>query len=111
MIKDPVTDYARSVYKGDIIASQKVKKECERHLRFLNDREDYYFDVQESNRVIKFLEMLPNPTTGETMELEDFQRFIVGSIMGWKTKEGNRRFTKAYVSMSRKNGKSLVISG
>ncbi|MEB7763900.1 terminase large subunit [Staphylococcus pseudoxylosus] len=111
MIKDPVTDYARSVYKGVIIASQKVKKECERHLRFHNDREDYYFDVQESNRVIKFLEMLPNPTTGETMELEDFQRFIVGSIMGWKTKEGNRRFTKAYVSMSRKNGKSLVISG
>ncbi|PTL18496.1 terminase large subunit [Staphylococcus gallinarum] len=110
-IKDPVTEYARSVYKGDIVASWKVKKECERHLKYLNDSEDYYFDIKESNRVIKFLEMLPNPSTGELMELENFQRFIVGSIMGWKTKSGNRRFTKAYVSMSRKNGKSILISG
>ncbi|MFC1256005.1 terminase large subunit [Staphylococcus xylosus] len=110
-MRDPVTDYARSVYKGDIIASKKVKKECERHLKFLHESDEYYFDVKESNRVIKFLEMLPNPTTGETMELEDFQRFIVGSIMAWKTQEGNRRFTKAYISMSRKNGKSILISG
>ncbi|MDG0821345.1 phage terminase family protein [Staphylococcus equorum] len=110
-IKDPVTNYARAVYKGDIVASWKVKKECERHLKFLNENDEYYFDVKESNRVIKFLEMLPNPSTGELMELEDFQRFIVGSIMAWKTKEGNRRFTKAYVSMSRKNGKSILISG
>lgn len=110
-IKDPVTNYSRAVYKGDIVASWKVKKECERHLKFLNENDEYYFDVKESNRVIKFLEMLPNPSTGELMELEDFQRFIVGSIMAWKTKEGNRRFTKAYVSMSRKNGKSILISG
>lgn len=110
-IKDPVTNYARAVYKGDIVASWKVKKECERHLKFLNENDEYYFDIKESNRVIKFLEMLPNPSTGELMELEDFQRFIVGSIMAWKTKEGNRRFTKAYVSMSRKNGKSILISG
>ena len=111
-IKDPVTEYARAVYKGDIIASWKVKKECERHLKFLNESEEYYFDVKESNRVIKFLEMLPNPSTGELMELEDFQRFIVGSIMAWKSVEDNsRRFKKAYVSMARKNGKSILISG
>ncbi|WP_305808910.1 terminase large subunit domain-containing protein, partial [Staphylococcus epidermidis] len=111
-IKDPVTEYARAVYKGDIVASWKVKKECERHLKFLNESEEYYFDVKESNRVIKFLEMLPNPSTGELMALEDFQRFIVGSIMGWKSVEDNsRRFKKAYVSMARKNGKSILISG
>lgn len=110
-IKDPVTEYARAVYKGDIVASKKVKKECERHLKYLNESDEYYFDVQEANRVIKFLEMLPNPSTGEVMHLADFQRFIVGSIMAWKTKDGNRRFTKAYVSMARKNGKSIIISG
>lgn len=110
-VKDPVTEYARAVYKGDIVASKKVKKECERHLKHINESDEYYFDVNESNRVIKFLEMLPNPSTGEVMQLADFQRFIVGSIMGWKTISGDRRFTKAYVSMSRKNGKSIVISG
>ena len=111
-IKDPVTEYARAVYKGDIISSWKVKKECERHLKFLNESEEYYFDVKESNRVIEFLEMLPNPSTRELMELEDFQRFIVGSIMAWKSVEDNsRRFKKAYVSMARKNGKSILISG
>ena len=45
------------------------------------------------------------------MKLAGFQKFIAGSLMGWKDHLGNRRFTKGYISMSRKNGKTLLISG
>nr|WP_260833022.1 phage terminase family protein [Staphylococcus pseudintermedius] len=40
-----------------------------------------------------------------------FQKFIVGNIYGWRRKGSFRRYTKAYISMARKQGKSLIVSG
>lgn len=109
---DQVTEYAREVVKGNVLASQKNIQACKRHLKDLNtDNFKYKFDVEESEKVIKFLEMLPDPKSGKPMKLAGFQKFIAGSLMGWKDHLGNRRFTKGYISMSRKNGKTLLISG
>lgn len=109
---DYVTDYAKAVVKGDILASRKNVQACERHLRDLNNKDfKYHFDVEEANKVIQFLEMLPDPKTGKAMKLASFQKFIAGSLMGWRSELGNRRFTKGYLSMSRKNGKTILISG
>ncbi|OFR11087.1 hypothetical protein HMPREF2905_02460 [Staphylococcus sp. HMSC078E07] len=107
---DYVTAYARKVVNGEIIASEKNIKACKRHLKDL-EREnfEYFFDVNKANHVIQFLEMLPNPKTGEVMELAGFQKFIAGSLYGWINKENYRRFTKAYLSMSRKNGKMFCL--
>lgn len=71
----------------------------------------FYFDVEEANKAINFMEVLPDVSTGERLKLASFQKFIVGSLYGWKKDNGNRRFTKSYISMSRKNGKSILISG
>ena len=59
------------------------------------------------------MEMLPDPKTGKTFPLAQFQKFIVGSIYGWRRADNKdfRRFKKAVVSVARKNGKSLLISG
>lgn len=109
---DYVTSYAKKVVNGDIIASDKNIKACKRHLNDLNNDDlGYHFDVNRANHVIRFLEMLPDPKTGEVMELAQFQKFIAGSLYGWVNNENYRRFTKAYLSMSRKNGKTLLISG
>ena len=52
---DYVTEYARAVYKGDILASKKNIKACERHLKDLKNNDlKYTFDVRKANRVIKF---------------------------------------------------------
>ncbi|KKI52945.1 Phage terminase, large subunit [Staphylococcus equorum subsp. equorum] len=111
-IKDHVTDYATKVVNGDILASDKNIKACQRHLDDLeNDALGYYFDVERANHVINFLEMLPDPKSGKQMKLAKFQKFITGSLYGWINDEGYRRFTKAYLSMSRKNGKTLIIAG
>lgn len=46
------------------------------------------------------------------MKLVNFQAFIVGSIFGWKSKKtGYRRFTRATISMARKQGKTIVVAG
>lgn len=111
-LSDPVTEYAKAVAKGEFLASQKNIQACERHLRDLKNKDlGYHFDVEEANKAIRFLEMLPDPKTGKPMQLAKFQKFIVGSLMGWKSELGNRRFTKGYLSMARKNGKTLLISG
>lgn len=110
--KDYVTEYAKKVVSGELIASKKNIQAAERHLRDLElNVLKYHFDVAKANKVIKFLEMLPDPKTMKVMKLAGFQKFIVGSLYGWVDDDGYRRFTKAYISMSRKNGKTIAISG
>ena len=99
-IRDYVTEYAKKVVNGDIIASKKNVKACQRHLDDLNDSElPYHFDVKKANHIIKFLEMLPDPKTGKQLSLGGFQKFIAGSLNGWYDRHGYKRFTKAYISM------------
>ena len=110
--KDYVTEYAQKVVNGEILASDKNVKVCQRHLDDLKNKDlPYDFYVDKANHVIKFLEMLPDPKTSKKMELAGFQKFIVGSLYGWQDSEGYKRFTKAYISLSRKNGKTLLVSG
>lgn len=109
---DFVTLYAKKVVSGDILASKKNIAVAQRHLDDLKNAPlDCYFDVDQANKAIKFIEMLPDPKTNQPMPLMLFQKFIVGSIYGWRRRGGFRRFTKAYISMARKQGKSLIVSG
>ncbi|WP_239733012.1 terminase TerL endonuclease subunit [Mammaliicoccus sp. E-M26] len=109
---DAVTEYALKVLNGEIIASDKNFKACQRHIDDMNKTDfKYRFDVDKANDVISFLEMLPDPKSGQMLGLAEFQKFIVGSLYGWVDENGYRRFTKAYLSMSRKNGKTLLIAG
>lgn len=109
---DYVTQYATDVVNGDILASEKNIKTCKRHIDDMNNKAlNYHFDVDRANHVINFLEMLPDPKSGKALGLAGFQKFIAGSLYGWVSEEGYRRFTKAYLSMSRKNGKTLLIAG
>lgn len=109
---DYATEYARKVVSGEILASEMNIKTCQRHLDDLaNPPEGYVWNVNEANKIIEFIEMLPDTKTNKPMPLMQFQKFIVGSLYGWRTTDGYRRFTKGYISMARKQGKSLLVSG
>ncbi|API92707.1 MULTISPECIES: terminase large subunit [unclassified Virgibacillus] len=111
---DPGTQYARKVVNGEIIAGKKVIKACKRHLRDLeNDKLDYIYLPERAEIAVKFMEILPDISTGKPVKLAEFQLFIVYSLFGWYRKDNNalRRFNKALISMARKNGKSALISG
>lgn len=47
--------------------------------------------------------------TGKRIELEDFQVWLLGELYGWRTESNARWFRRAYLEMTRKNGKSLVF--
>lgn len=85
--------------------------------RFLSDlkRDDIYFDEKEANRCINFIERYclqwEGAWRGESFKLELWQKFALQNIYGWIRKNGKRRFTKAYIQISKKNGKSTLSAG
>lgn len=111
---DRVSDYANAVRSGKIIAGPHVRNSCRRHIEDLL-RPDLRFDVDASERVIRFFEtklkLSEGQFEGRAFKLSEAQAFIIGSIFGWKRKDGTRRFRRAYVEQGKGNGKSPLAGG
>ena len=108
-------DYYEPI-KVEIKVGKKIKKAIERHQRDLeksnNTKYPYIYKPEEAVAPVKFMEMLPDPKSRKPMKLATFQKFIIGLLYGWRKKKDNtRRFRKAYISLARKNGKSLIVAG
>lgn len=108
-------------YVDTVINEKKENKYCIKAMeRFKKDienskKEDYkwYFDEEEAEKIVNFAEQLTLVDGGkkEKIKLKDFQKFILMNINGWRHKEkGYRRFKYSFVTMSRKNSKSLLMS-
>lgn len=111
---DRVTEYARRVVNGEVIAGELHILACKRHIKDLKRQNTqgfpYYWDVEASQRIIGFAETL-TIAEGEApkqVELHDHQAFDIGSLMGWKNKDDYRRFRRSYLSMARQNGKTFI---
>lgn len=111
---DRVTDYARSIEAGDILAGELHRLACCRHLRDLQRQNmpdfPYIWDAEASERVLAYAETLtiaegahPKPVV-----LIPSQVFDIGCTFGWrKRSNGCRRFRRRYKSMARQNGKTF----
>lgn len=76
----------------------------------------FWFDVNAAERVCeffrKFIRHSSGQWAGQPFELLEWQREeLVYPLYGWKRPNGNRRYRRAYISMSKKNGKSAICSG
>ena len=96
-------------------AGELVKLACQRHIDDLERAKAapyrYYFDEEEAERIIDFAETLTIAEGEEEQEVVayPFQCFILGSINGWRTKDGHhRRFRTSYIQIGRQNGKSFL---
>jgi len=112
---DRVTQYALDVTEGKIIAGESVILSCKRHLEDLEKSKlapyRYKFDVDRADGIIDFANSLVINEGEEIVELEcyPFQEFILGSLIGWVTKENEyRRFRSSYIQLGRQNGKSFI---
>lgn len=112
--KDPMPNFIKRVLDGRLITSNAVNLAVKRHQEDLK-RTDWRwrYDPNLAGKAVKFMEILPEPKSGKPQPLAPFQKFIIGSIYGWVDKDDPniRRFTDVFISMARKNGKSLLISG
>lgn len=112
--------YAKDVISGKVTACHWVKLAAERFLSDLAKQKSksfaYYFDEEEAQQAIDFfpifLRHFQGDLIGEPFFLEPWEQFIIANIYGWKRKkDGLRRFRKVYISIARKNGKSLLAVG
>ncbi|MFP3830554.1 terminase large subunit domain-containing protein, partial [Pseudomonas sp. SIMBA_021] len=73
------------------------------------------FDLESANRAIGFFEDVLCLNGGEyeglPFILAPWQAFIVGSLFGWKTEDGYRRFRIAYIETAKGSGKSPLAAG
>lgn len=119
---DPVTQYATDVVEGRIVAGRLVSLACARHLDDLKHAAEkgLVWKPDEAQRVIDFFAevlCLPEETSSENADDEEpkdgspfilspHQQFIDGSLMGWYTTAGYRRFRDAYDEEAKGSGKT-----
>lgn len=114
--KDDAYKYCVMVLSGAFVTCKDTRLACIRHLkdikRSIEDNEfPYVYKPKRAKKVIQFIEVLPD-TKGKFNKLALFQKFIVSMVRGWFTEEDDYlRFNKAFISMARKGGKSLLVSG
>jgi phage terminase large subunit-like protein len=114
ILDDPVTQYAEDVLSGAIVAGPHVRASCRRHLKDLK-RKDIFWDLAAADYALGFfpgiLRLSEGQFDGIPFNLEPSQAFIVGSIFGWKRKNGTRRFRRAYLEQAKGNGKTPLAAG
>lgn len=116
-ISDAATQYAREVVSGKRIAGPHVRGQCARHLRDIEDghKRGLVWNVEESEKALGFyadvLKLNGGDFEGKPFELLPWQKFVVGSLFGWKGVDGYRRFRVAYVETAKGSGKSPLAAG
>lgn len=126
---DPVTAYAQLVVAGAAVASRLVTLACARHLRDLEmaPAKGLTWHPDRAQTAIDFFAevlFLPeNTDAGDVVDdtavateprpflLQPFQQFIVGSLFGWWTVQGFRRFREAYIETAKGSGKTPLGAG
>jgi len=113
---DPCTAYAKAVEAGEIIAGPHVRDAAQRHLDDMATatKRGLVFDTDAADRFYRFcstvLRLSEGQFDGVPFELEPSQKFICGSLFGWKwIKTGKRRFRRAYIEQGKGNGKSPMV--
>ena len=122
---DPVTRYATDVVAGAVVAGRLVQQACRRHLDDLEHaaQKGLVWRQDEAQRVIDFFpailrlpervdaddelvdEGLDDGLAPLPFVLAPFQSFIAGSLFGWYTTKGRRRFRRAYIEIAKGAGK------
>lgn len=106
--------YIEDIKSGEQLSCKWVKLAIDRHLKDIekskSDNYPYYFDEEESKKVINFAEICRHwkgAKAGQRIVLENHQVFYFGSIFGWRCKtDDTRRFRKSYKEVSRKAAKT-----
>jgi phage terminase large subunit-like protein len=114
---DRTKAYAQAVVAGEIVAGPHVRNACRRHLLDLKNgkKRGLRFDQAAADYAFEFFETVLRLSEGQfegrAFKLDPSQAFIIGSLFGWKRKDGTRRFRRAYIEQGKGNGKSPLAGG
>lgn len=109
--------YLSEIRKGRCIVSKRVARIYEKLAGDIRDTDSIYaFDSRKAERPIEFIERFCKHSKGEwagrPVRLELFQKAYISALFGFVHKStGYRRFRETLFYVSRKNGKSTMLSG
>jgi phage terminase large subunit-like protein len=98
-------NYAMQVAQGDIVAGKLVQCACKRFLAELETGHErgLYFDTDEAAVIATWFSEFG------LWALQPWQTFCVVQLFAWKKPSGLRRFSRFWLSVGRKNGKSALL--
>lgn len=109
--------FISDVESGKLSSCTYIKQAVKRHKSDLKgaDKRGFYFDKAVGEQAIELFSLFRH-TSGQWAEqpfkLQPWQAFLIYCLFGWKKKEsGYRRFTRAYIEVAKKNGKSEMAAG
>lgn len=114
---DPTTQYARDVVEGKIVAGEFVRLAAKRHLDDLRGghARGLSWDLERANRAIRFfpscLMITEGEKEGDPFTLLEWHVFVVGSIYGWRDRNGLRRFRFIWMETGKGQAKSPLMAG
>ena len=104
--------YIENVLKGAVKVSKTTKKTYLRHKDDLKHQKErgIVFDPDGAANFMKFASRVKHTKgrkfAGKPFKLEPWQCGIIYIVFGWRWKSGSRRFSKAYIEVAKKNGKT-----
>lgn len=115
-LAERLLNYCNQILDGEIKACKKHKWAVKRFIRDLerieNEDYPYYFDGEELKQFYEWAKMFKHKEgiiANQPIELTDWQLFVVANIFCWKKKKnGTRRFSRVYIQVARKQGKSQL---
>lgn len=112
-----IEQYLSEIRRGRCIVSKRVARIYEKLAGDIRDIDSVYaFDRRKAERPIEFIERFCKHSKGEwagrPVKLELFQKAYISALFGFVHKStGYRRFRETLFYVSRKNGKSTMLSG
>lgn len=110
MTKYQHQQYAKDVLANKIVTCKQIKQACKRYLSFFDK---YEYREDKVNRVINFIQNLKHCSGKHSRKpfiLEPWQIWIISSIFGFYKPNGKRLTNTAFITVSRKQGKSAFCA-
>lgn len=106
---DQILQIEQEILSGDRVAGKHLIQAVKRHYNDLEHGAErgIYFDIEIANHALEFAEALRD-YRGEFSELFWWHRMELYYTFGWRRTGGARRFRTKYISMARKNQKTIT---
>lgn len=116
-MKNFIEAYLDEIKAGKCIVGKRTRRQYERLIDDIHHPKDgYIFDQARAERPIAFIERFCKHSKGEwagqPLRLEMFQKAFISALFGFvDASTGYRKYRETLFYVSRKNGKSIMLSG
>jgi phage terminase large subunit-like protein len=100
--------YAQDIFGGIVVSGDLTKRMAARHLDDMKTAHErgFVWDVCAARNIVTWFEKF----CGLEVSTNPWEVFVLASIFAWKQPTGYRRFTEAWLSVGRKNGKTAIAA-